>query len=57
MEHITLRQSAIAQQLSCVQSNKELQLYYQPIWEISKKGQKKLSHLRLCCVGIAAIWG
>jgi diguanylate cyclase (GGDEF)-like protein len=42
MEQITLRQSAIAQQLSYAQSNKELQLYYQPIWEISKNRQKKI---------------
>lgn len=42
MEQITLRQSAIAQQLSYAQSNKELQLYYQPIWEISKNSEKRI---------------
>ncbi|MFT7491298.1 MAG: diguanylate cyclase (GGDEF)-like protein [Pseudohongiellaceae bacterium] len=42
MEKITLRQSEITQKLSYAQSNKELQLYYQPVWEISKSSEKKI---------------
>jgi diguanylate cyclase (GGDEF)-like protein len=45
MEQITLRQSAIAQKLSYAQSNKELRLYYQPIWEVSKNNEKKIISL------------
>lgn len=42
MEQIILRQSVISQKLSYAQSNSELQLYYQPIWECSKNNKGKI---------------
>ncbi len=38
IEQVILRQGVIAQSLSRAQSRGELELYYQPIWEVSRDG-------------------
>lgn len=42
IEQVILRQGVIAQSLSCAQSQGELELYYQPIWELPREGEASI---------------